>query len=374
MQILIIPDSFKESLTATEVARALYMGVHKVLPEAAINQIPFSDGGEGALEVLKKQAQGVFVSCQTENALGEKINAPYFLFEDQKSAWIELSQASGLAQIAPEKRDALNASTYGTGLQIKDAIARGCNTITLGLGGSATTDGGAGLFEALGGVLLDHKGAYLERGGLALKNLSSIILPKGLDGIYWKVACDVDNPLLGPSGAASVYGPQKGASALDVVQLDRALSQFATVIHHHFGRQITTLEGGGAAGGTAAGMYGFFNATLQSGFSLLSEMIGLEKQIKQSDLIITAEGKMDGQSLQGKLTGSVAHLGKKHNIPVVGIAGALEGPMDAFFNAGFAGVFSIQNGPLSLKDSMENAEILLSNTAANLIKFYISKP
>jgi len=180
--------------------------------------------------------------------------------------------------------------------------------------------------------------------------------------------------LLGPSGAASVYGPQKGASASDVVQLDRALSQFATVIHHHFDRQITTLEGGGAAGGTAAGMYGFFNATLQSGFSLLSEMIGLEKQIKQSDLIITAEGKMDGQSLQGKLTGSVAHLGKKHNIPVVGIAGALEGPMDAFFNAGFAGVFSIQNGPLSLKDSMENAEILLSNTAANLIKFYISKP
>ncbi len=134
MQILIIPDSFKESLTATEVARALYMGVHKLLPKAVINQIPFSDGGEGALEVLKKQAQGVLVSCQTENALGEKINAPYFLFEDQKSAWIELSQASGLAQIAPEKRDALNASTYGTGLQIKDAIARGVIQSPLVLG------------------------------------------------------------------------------------------------------------------------------------------------------------------------------------------------------------------------------------------------
>lgn len=370
MRILIVPDSFKESLSATEVSFSIKEGVVSILPEAKVEELPFSDGGEGALEVLNKHTEGILVTCPTENALGEAIEASYFLFGKKKKAWIELSQASGLAQIPPNKRNVLKATTYGTGLLIKDALTKGCTEIILGVGGSATNDGGAGIYEALGGYFLDEKDRPIERGGAALCSLKSLIPPQISEKINWKVACDVNNPLLGNTGAATVYAPQKGATKEDVKLLEESMSQLAKVLEQHFNRSVTTLKGGGAAGGTAAGMFGFFNANLVSGFSLLSEQISLENKIKSADLVITAEGKIDAQSTQGKLTGSVAQLCKKYEIPLIGLGGTVEQPYEILYASGFTGVFAIQNGPRSVENSMENAASLLTDATSRVLQFY----
>ena len=370
MRILIIPDSFKENLSSTGVAKAIKKGIVNVLPKANIKEIPFSDGGEGALTILKKHSAGKIVNCNTVNALGESIQADYFLFKEKKTAWIELSQASGLNIIPKEKRDALFASTYGTGILIKDALEKGCNEIILGVGGSATTDGGAGIFEALGGRLIDKDGNNLGKGGASLKKLHKIIPPKISRKITWKVACDVTNPILGKNGAVNVYSPQKGASEEDIDILNDSLINFVKIIEKKFKRKISRLVGGGAAGGTAAGLNGFFGATLDSGFFILSDLIGLEKQIKGVDLIFTAEGKMDHQSIQGKLTGEIAKLGKNYSIPVIGLTGELVGDRDNFYKNGFSGVFSIQNGPMELYESLSYSSELLTDITSRVLAFY----
>ena len=373
MRILIIPDSFKENLSATAVSKAIRKGVFSVIPRAEIREIPFSDGGEGALDVLLQHAKGSIAKCKTENVLGEKIEAQYFRFEEKKTAWIELSQASGLAQIPVEHRNALKASTYGTGLLVKDALSKGCKKIILGVGGSATTDGGAGIFQALGGKLLDPQGREIGQGGAALSELETLISPSISDQVQWSIACDVENPLLGSKGAAAIYGPQKGASPEAIKRLDKNLEKLAKIIAKNYNRSIVDLKGGGAAGGTAAGMHGFFNASLASGFSLFSEMINLEEKVQKADLIFTAEGKIDEQSIQGKLTGSVAQLAKKYQIPVIGLAGSIKGPYTPLYAAGFSGVFAIQNGPMSLIESKENAAELLADTASRVLSLYIQK-
>ena len=370
MRILIIPDSFKENLSSTEVAKAIKKGIVNVLPEANIKEIPFSDGGEGALTVLQKYSAGRIVKCKTVNALGESIQANYFLFKEKKTAWIELSQASGLDLIPKEKRDPLIASTYGTGILIKNALERGCNEIILGIGGSATTDGGAGIFEALGGLLIDKNGNNLEKGGVSLKKLYKIIPPKISRKITWKVACDVTNPILGKNGAVNVYSPQKGASEKDIVILNESLTNFVKIIEKNFKRKISNLVGGGAAGGTAAGLNGFFGATLDSGFFILSDLIGLEKEIKDFDLIFTAEGKIDHQSIEGKLTGNIAKIGKKYSIPVIGLTGRLVGDYDELYKSGFSGVFSIQKGPMDLSESLSYSSELLTDITSRVLTFY----
>jgi len=370
MRILIIPDSFKENLSSTEVAKAIKKGIVNVLPEANIKEIPFSDGGEGALTVLQKYSAGRIVKCKTVNALGESIQANYFLFKEKKTAWIELSQASGLDLIPKEKRDPLIASTYGTGILIKNALERGCNEIILGIGGSATTDGGAGIFEALGGLLIDKNGNNLEKGGVSLKKLYKIIPPKISRKITWKVACDVTNPILGKNGAVNVYSPQKGASEKDIVILNESLTNFVKIIEKNFKRKISSLVGGGAAGGTAAGLHGFFGATLDSGFFILSDLIGLEKEIKDFDLIFTAEGKIDHQSIEGKLTGNIAKIGKKYSIPVIGLTGRLVGDYDELYKSGFSGVFSIQKGPMDLSESLSYSSELLTDITSRVLTFY----
>ena len=370
MRILIIPDSFKENLSSTEVAKAIKKGIVNVLPKADIKEIPFSDGGEGALTVLQKYSIGRIVKCKTVNALGESIQANYFLFKEKKTAWIELSQASGLDLIPKEKRDALISSTYGTGILIKNAFEKGCNEIILGVGGSATTDGGAGIFEALGGLLIDKYGNNLGKGGASLKKLHKIIPPKISRKITWKVACDVTNPILGKNGAANIYSPQKGASEEDIVTLNESLTNFVKIIEKNFKRKISRLVGGGAAGGTAAGLNGFFGATLDSGFFILSDLIGLEKEIKDFDLIFTAEGKIDHQSIKGKLTGNIAKMGKKYSIPVIGLAGRLVGDRDELYKNGFSGVFSIQNGPMDISESLSRSSELLTDITSRVLTFY----
>lgn len=370
MQLLIVPDSFKESLSATDVADAISKGIESVDSNVVIKSIPFSDGGEGALTVLDNHAKGSRVSCDTVNPLGKKIVADYFLFDNKTTAWIELSQASGITILKKEELNPSLTSTFGTGLQINHAIKNGCTKIILGIGGSATNDGGAGIFQALGGKLIDSNGEELKKGGAALINLNNIVLPQGLDHIEWVVACDVQNTLLGPEGASSVYGPQKGASEEDVIILDESLTQFAKIIKKELGNSIDELSGGGAAGGTAAGMHGFFRAELSSGFDLLAKMINLEESIRKTDMIFTAEGKIDQQSLKGKVPIGVARLAKKYNKPCVGLAGIIEDPLEPLYKEGFSGLFNIQNSPMSYEQSKLETKSLLQKTASRVFTFY----
>lgn len=370
MQVLIVPDSFKECLDAQAVAMAIAQGIKNHHPQVKTSTIPFSDGGEGALDLLENHGQGQRVSCPTVDSIGRPITADYILFKNHPTAWIELSQASGLAKLKQSQRNPLVTTTYGTGLQIKDALARGCTKIILGVGGSATNDGGAGIFQALGGRLLDQNHKPLSPGGAALGQLRYLHSPTGLDHIQWQVACDVQNPLLGSRGASRIYAPQKGASTHEVQKLEKSLSHFSKIIKSHYGQSIDRIPGGGAAGGTAAGMLGFFNAQLVSGFNLLAELLHLEEAIKNADLVFTAEGKIDQQSSQGKLTVAVAQMAKKHNTPCVGLAGALEGPLESFYKLGFSGIFSIQQGPISQKESFKHAASLLTQTTERVFAFY----
>ena len=370
MQLLIVPDSFKESLPATEVASAIERGLKRVNKNLNIKCLPFSDGGEGALSVLREHANGKQITCATVNPIGQAISANYFLFEDQSTAYIELSQASGLALLEVEDRKPCITSTFGTGVQIKHAIEQGCSKIILGIGGSATNDAGAGIFQALGGQLLDKNGDELEKGGAALAALDKIIPPNGLDQIQWEIACDVGNPLLGPEGASAVYGPQKGATPKEIEVLEASLTHFSSCVKNQLNQNIDKIAGGGAAGGTAAGMLAFFNAKLTPGFNLMAQLLNLEQQIQKAELVFTAEGKIDSQSLQGKVPVGVARLCKKHNTPCIGLMGAVEESISALNQEGFSGVFSIQNGPMSYEVSKANAAQLLEETAQRVFAYH----
>jgi glycerate kinase len=369
MQLLVVPDSFKESLSAKEVADAIARGIHSVDLEITVKQLPFSDGGEGALDLLQNLFEGELVTTSTINAMGRSIKAPYFRFSDRKAAWIELSQASGLAQIEVDKRNPMLASTYGTGLQIRHALDHGAEEIYLGIGGSATNDGGTGILSALGGLFSDAEGEMLLPGGGFLTELDHIDV-EAIPQFQLKVACDVNNPLLGKQGATAVYGPQKGATPETEPQLEAGLANFSKHIELLTQKSVAEVPGAGAAGGCAAGLHGLLGAELVSGFELLAELSQLEEQIAASDLIITAEGRIDGQSLEGKLPVGVAKLAKKHDKPVVVLAGSIGEHLDPLYALGIDAVFSIQSKPCTLEESISNAAELLESTAQRVFKLY----
>jgi glycerate kinase len=369
MQILVVPDSFKESLNAKEVAKAIAKGIHSVDPEISIKQFPFSDGGEGALDLLQNLLEGELVTTSTIDAMGRSIKAPYFRFADRKAAWIELSQASGLAQIEVDKRNPMLASTYGTGLQIRHALDHGAEEIYLGIGGSATNDGGTGILSALGGLFSDAEGEMLLPGGGFLTELDHIDV-EAVPQFKLKVACDVSNPLLGKQGATAVYGPQKGVTPEMESQLEAGLANFSKHIELLTQKSVAEVPGAGAAGGCAAGLHGLLGAELVSGFELLAELSHLEEQIAASDLIVTAEGRIDGQSLEGKLPVGVAKLAKKHHKPVIVLAGSIGENLDPLYALGINSIFSIQNGPCTLKESMDNTAELLESTAQRVFRLF----
>jgi len=374
MKILIIPDSFKGCLSAKQVANAIEKGILDIFPDVEVEKLPFSDGGEGAIDILAAKNLGSLITIKTENALGKKMKAKYLLFNNKKSAWIELSQASGIMHINENQRNILRASTYGTGLLIKHALDSGCQEIILGVGGSATNDAASGIFQALGGSLLDIKKKQIEKGGAELSRLTSIIDPKINRSVTWKIACDVVNPLIGENGASAIYGPQKGASEDEIEILENSLLNFSKVIKKHFGRSISKIKGGGAAGGVAAGMFGFFNAKLSSGFTILSEIFNLESQIKSADLIFTGEGKIDSQSLNGKLVGKLGGMAKENKIPIICLVGSKEKGLDErFYENGLTKVFSIQKERMTIEESKSNASQLLSETAGKVLGQYINK-
>lgn len=324
MNILIIPDSFKGSLTSSEVAEIMGEKISQIFPKSTSHIMPFSDGGEGALGVLEDHALGTFFNCDAHDALGNFIKASYFVFKNENSAWIELSKTSGLTKIKKKNRNPLKTSTIGTGKVIVDALDRGCSKIYLGIGGSATHDLGTGIINALGGKLIDSRGKEVFPNGGNLINIETIDLSKMDPRVFetkFIIACDVQNSLLGRNGSAHTYAKQKGASQEMINQLEKGGRNFTDVVERQFGKKIDRISGGGAAGGVSAGLFGVFNAKLEEGFELLAKQTNLKKILKEMDLVLTGEGNFDAQSTFGKLPYKIAQLTKKYNIPTLLFAG-----------------------------------------------------
>jgi glycerate 2-kinase len=370
MRILIAPDSFKESLSSKDVSTCIERGIKMAAPSATTLSIPLSDGGEGALEILQTFSEGKLITLETVDPLNRPISASYFVFADQQTAWVELASASGLALLKKKERNPLLTSTFGTGILLKDAFNRGCNRIILGLGGSATNDAGVGIIKALGGRFLDKQGKELNPTGKHIGKIarfeSSELIQK-IKGIELIIAGDVTNPLIGKSGCAQTYAPQKGAKANQVERLEKNMIHFAAFLEKQTGNDWTGITGGGAAGGTAAGLSALLDAQISNGFEVLTKIIGLENQLDHLDLIITGEGKYDQQSNYGKVVFRVAQLAAKKNIPVVvltGIAEQVENPL-------VTAVFSIVNRPMSRKKAIAETGQLLTNTAYQVIKLFM---
>lgn len=369
MNIVIAPDSFKESLTAMEAARAIEEGFASVLPHERYYKIPMADGGEGTVQSIVDATGGSIKSVTVTGPLYEPVEAFYGLSGDKKIAVIEMAAASGLDKVPMKKRNPLVTTTYGFGELICDALEEGVEEILLGIGGSATNDGGAGMVMSLGGKLLDETGASVSADGQGLGRLKSIDisgLHPRIKEVSIKVACDVDNPLTGENGASHVYGPQKGGTPEQIKLLDSHLAHYAQVIKKTFGKDIDQVPGAGAAGGLGAGLLAFLDADLERGGDLLVDMLGLEEQIKQADLVITGEGGINHQTIFGKTPVAVSRIAKKHGVPVIAIAGTLSKGYESVHDEGIDAVFSILTELSSLDKVLEKGYENLKATAANV--------
>jgi len=371
MKILIAPDSFKDCMSAREVASALGRGIQKILPEAGLQLVPMADGGEGTVESVIDATGGKRIEVPVMDPLMREISSFYGITGDGRTAVIEMAAASGLELLEPEERDPWITSTFGTGQLIADALDRGCSKVMLGIGGSATNDCGAGMAEALGVRFSGRYGKLSARGGGALGEVDSLHM-EGLDSriadTAFVVACDVSNPLTGPRGASAIYGPQKGADKSMVEKLDRNLTHFAGVIEKQLGKEISKVPGSGAAGGLGAGMMAFLNATLMRGTQMIAELCGLEEKIRQADLVITGEGKMDAQTKFGKTPFGVAQLAKEHGKVVIGVAGTLEEDAGTLYQEGFDLLLSIQEKPGDLAAALLGAGPLLERTGERIAR------
>lgn len=372
MRILIAPDSFKGSLSATAVAEALADGIASVWPDADIVRQPVADGGEGTVDALVTAAAGRFVVTEVTGPLGLPVQARWGILGDDTTAVIEVAAASGITLVPRKQRNPLHTTSRGTGELIRAALDAGCTRIIVGLGGSATNDGGAGMMQALGVRLLDEAGNELPAGGAALARLAHIDVT-GLDhrlrGVELIAATDVTNPLLGPTGASAVFGPQKGASPDDVQQLEAALTRYADVLAQQAGpRDVRHVPGAGAAGGIGAGLLAFCGATLRPGADVVLEAIGLDELVREADLVITGEGRLDGQTAYGKAPLAVARLAKRYRKPVVAVAGMLGAGVDKLYTMDIDAAVSIAPGPINMHVSRKRAPRLLRETGARLAR------
>ena len=327
MKIVIAPDSFKGSLTAIEVSDALEQGVRKVYPDAKIEKMPMADGGEGTVQCLVNATQGKIYEKEVIGPLGETVIASFGILGDKITAAIEMASASGLPLVPSEKKNPLITTTYGTGQLIKATLDHGCQKMIIGIGGSATNDGGAGMIQALGVHLLDKNEKEIGFGGGQLVKLNQIDISKIDERIKETkilVASDVQNPLCGPTGASRIYGPQKGATEGMIVTLDHALSHFADIIKLDLDKDIKDVPGAGAAGGLGAGLIAFLNAELKPGIDIVINTVQLEEMIQDADLVITGEGEINGSTIYGKTPIGVARVAKKYKIPVVSISALID--------------------------------------------------
>jgi glycerate kinase len=371
MKIVIAPDSFKGNLTALEVARLVEKGLKQVWPRVRVVKIPMADGGEGTVRSLVDATGGRVIRKEVVGPLGKRVKAHYGILGDKATAVIEMASASGLPLIPKNKRNPLLTTTYGTGELIRAALDRGCRKIIVGLGGSGTVDGGAGMARALGVRFLDRRRREIAPGGGALGTLAKIDLArldKRLKETEVLVASDVDNPLTGPKGAARVYGPQKGATPSMVKRLDKNLSNYASIIKRDMGKDVKNIPGSGAAGGLGAGLVGFLDARMRSGVDIVIETVGLERHLKDADLVITGEGRMDAQTIHGKTPLGVAQTAKKYDIPVVAIVGEAAAGAEAVYKYGIDVVMSVVSSFLTKEEAIKDAPRLIPQTAALLMR------
>ncbi|MCM3121649.1 MULTISPECIES: glycerate kinase [Bacillaceae] len=369
MKIVIAPDSFKESLTALEAASAIEAGMRKILPEASFVKVPMADGGEGTVQSLVDATKGKIISKTVTGPLGEPVKAFFGLSGDGKTAIIEMAAASGLHLVSREKRNPLVTTTRGTGELISAALDFGVEKIIIGIGGSATNDGGAGMARALGIKFLNVDGNEISEGGGSLGELASIDMTQAdsrLIAVNIEVACDVDNPLTGPKGASHIFGPQKGATAEMIEVLDGNLQHYAEIIRKDLGKDIEHISGAGAAGGLGSGLLAFLSADLKRGVDIVLEATKLEEQLLNADFVITGEGKIDGQTIFGKTPIGVAKTAKRHGIPVIAIAGHVAQDSEIVHEHGIDILFSVVPGVISLEDAFNNASTYVRNTAANI--------
>lgn len=376
MKIVIAPDSFKESLTALEVAASIERGIRKVIPNAEIVKVPMADGGEGTVQSLIDSSQGSIVKAKVIGPMGNQVQAHFGLMGNSHTAVIEMASASGIHLAEPENRNPLITTTFGTGQLIKAALDLKVNHLILGIGGSATNDAGMGMCQALGIQFLDEEGNSLGYGGGELDKLAKIDLTNldpRLANVTLEVACDVTNPLCGPTGASHVFGPQKGATPEMITRLDANLAHFADVVLEQLGVDVKNIPGAGAAGGLGAALYGLLNAIMKPGIDIVIEATQLEQAIQGADVVITGEGRIDSQTIHGKTPSGVAKVCKAANIPVIGIAGCLSPDCAVVHDYGIDAVFDVVPGATDLQSALENAssnlELTARNVAALLVMF-----
>ena len=373
MQLIIAPDKFKGSMSAPEAAERIKKAAANVLPGAKLVLLPLSDGGEGLVDSLAGKNRDNLQTSTVTGPLGKPVEAVWGLTDEGNTSVIEMAAASGLHLIPEAEKNPFFTSTYGTGELIKASLDHGCSRLIIGIGGSATNDGGAGMAQALGAKFYDRFGKELETGGVALEKLEKIDI-SGLDPrlrqVETLVACDVNNPLTGENGAAYVYGPQKGATPEMVEQLDRALQNYARVIKKDLGLEVNEIPGSGAAGGLGAGLITFLGAELRSGIELVLDALKIDQYLPGTDLLITGEGKLDGQSAHGKAPVGVARRAAKYNVPVIALAGSLEGDLDVFHREGITACFAVADGPLSLEESISRGPELLEIKSAEALRLW----
>ncbi|WP_159566625.1 glycerate kinase [Budvicia diplopodorum] len=369
MKIVIAPDSFKESLSAMQVATAIQRGFSEIYPDAEYVKLPMADGGEGTVISMVEATQGQYFNQVVTGPLGLPVDGFWGLMGDGKTAVIEMAAASGLHHVPMEQRNPLYTTSYGTGELVLAALGHGVERIILGIGGSATNDGGAGMMQALGVSFNDEQGLPLEVGGGALCRLAEIdlsALDSRLASVSITVACDVNNPLCGPSGASAIFGPQKGATPEMIKTLDAALFSYGSMIEKVTGNPVLNAAGAGAAGGMGAALLGLLNAELKPGIDIVIKALELDRLVEDADLVITGEGRIDSQSIHGKTPIGVARSAKRFNKPVIALAGGLTADHPVVHDHGLDAVFSVLTRVVTLPEALQDAEENLRVTARNI--------
>ena len=369
--IVLAPDSFKESMTAKEVCVAMERGIKKVNSNIQCIHVPMADGGEGTMQSLVDATGGEVYSLEVVGPLGNKVKAEYGILGNGEIGVLEMASASGIHLVSLEERNPLITTTYGTGELIKACLDRGVKKLLIGIGGSATNDGGVGVIQALGGRLLDKEGNELGFGGGELEKLDRIDLTnfdRRLKDIVIEVACDVSNPLCGENGASYIFGPQKGASVEMIKILDNNLKHYAKVIKEQFGKDVLEIAGAGAAGGLGAGLMVFLNGNLKKGIEIVIEYSGLEKKVKNCDMVWTGEGSIDFQTQYGKTPLGVATVAKKYNKPVVALAGRVGDDIDILYEKGIDSIFGIMRGVTTIDEALKNGKENIERTSENIAR------
>ena len=373
MKIVIAPDSFKESLSASEVANAIEAGFIGVFPNSDILKLPVADGGEGTTEALISATQGRYFSTQVMGPMGEFINASWAMLGNSKTAVIEVAKACGLSLVPLENRNPMSATSHGVGELILAAVNKGANHIIVGLGGSACNDGGAGFLQALGVRLLDISGKQLNRGGGSLSSLASIDssrIDSRLQGVSFEVACDVNNPLLGPQGASVIFASQKGADHEMIDQLDANLTHYSDILTNTIKKDVSEVPGSGAAGGIGSAFLAFLNAELKSGINIVLDAMNFEHHIEDADLVVTGEGRFDSQSIRGKAPIGVAKCAKRNRCLVFMIAGSVADDERLKDKNDIDRVFSVVSKQLTLEQALANPSESITLTSISAAKYF----